>query len=156
MSAAASALDRATILNQAYRILQQTNFSKEDSSRAESLLALANSIDGAEDRFRVLRNNAVARELGLPRDSKLLRFLRGNTPNDRGIATYHEEQRAMDTSTGAVNFGTPLGAPLFRNQVIEAMKQYDQLYDMATWVPTASGQKYSMPSDDDTATSASR
>src|SRR5262249_60216237 len=34
------------------------------------------------------------------------------------------------------------------------MKQYDQLFDVVTWLPTESGAKFSIPSMDDTATSA--
>jgi HK97 family phage major capsid protein len=60
----------------------------------------------------------------------------------------------MDTGTGAGAFGSPLAAPLFLNSVIAAMKAYDGLYDAATWVPTKTGAKFSLPTVDDTAVSA--
>jgi len=60
----------------------------------------------------------------------------------------------MGIGGGAGSFGSPLTPPLFRDRVVQAMKQYDQLFDVATWLPTESGAKLSIPNMDDMATSA--
>src|SRR5262249_48449517 len=146
------ALDRSAILVQAHKLLSKTPFSKEDSARVESLLSLADSLDGSERRFAQMRIDNAKRELGLPTDSKLTRFLRKQAPEK---IYFEAESRDMGIGTGAGAFGSPLTPPLFRDRVIECMKQYDQLFDVATWLPTESGAKLSITSLDDTATSAS-
>jgi hypothetical protein len=42
------ALDRSVILLQAHKLLNKNAFSKEDSARVESLLSLADSLDGTD------------------------------------------------------------------------------------------------------------
>src|SRR5262245_16296013 len=109
-TASAVTTNRAVILAQAQRILNQTTFTKEDSSRVEGLLSLADAIDGAEARFAKLRVDAQRAELGLSRDSRLIQFFSGRTQADTwGVAVYREK-RDMDTSTGAGSFGSPLAA----------------------------------------------
>ena len=145
------ALNRSAILLQAHKLLNKTAFSKEDSSRVESLLSLANTLDGSETRFAQMRVNQAKRELGLPTDSKLTRFLRKQSSEKIYVES---ESRDMAIGTGAGAFGSPFTPPLFRDRVVQAMRQYDQLFDVATWLPTESGAKLSIPSMDDTATSA--
>src|SRR5262249_493603 len=120
------ALDRGAILVQAHKLLNKTAFSKEDSARVESLLALADSLDGSERRFAQMRIDTARRELGLPTDSKLTRFLRKQTPEKIYLEV---ESRDMGLGTGAGAFGSPLSAPLFRDRVIQSMRAWDQLFD---------------------------
>jgi HK97 family phage major capsid protein len=115
------------------------------------LLSLANTLDGSETRFAEMRVNQAKRELGLPCESRLLRFFRKQTPEK---IYFDSESRDMGVGTGAGAFGSPLTPPLFRDRVLQTMKQYDQLFDVATWIPTATGGKFSIPSMNDIATSA--
>src|SRR5947208_17027721 len=110
------ALDRSAILLQAQQLLNKAAFSKEDSARVESLLSLANTLDGSETRFAEMRVNQAKRELGLPCESRLLRFLRKQTPEK---IYFDSESRDMGIGTGAGAFGSPLVPPLFRDRVLQ-------------------------------------
>jgi len=53
------ALDRSVILLQAHKLLNKKAFSKEDSARVESLLSLADSLDGRETlKYELIRQSA--------------------------------------------------------------------------------------------------
>jgi hypothetical protein len=114
---ATPALDRASILAEVHKILHQKVFGKDDSSRVEHLLDLASSIDGAETRFAQARVNQAKRELGVPTDSKLLRFLRRQTEETR---YFEPELRDMDTTTGVGSsaFGSPFAPAGFLGRVV--------------------------------------
>jgi hypothetical protein len=140
---AQSAFDRSAILPQAHKLLNKTALSQEDSARVESLLSLANTLDGRKTRFAQMRVNQAKRELGLPTESRLTRF---PSQADSGKSISRPNPATWGAGPEHPLSGSPLTGPLFRGLVVQAMKQYDQLFDVATWLAIESGAKSNIPS----------
>lgn len=146
-----ASLDREALLAKAHRILSQPTFTKEDSSRAEGLLRLADSLDGTGAMLRSFRIEELAREMNIRSSGT------GRDPNYEaafrdflrlGKEGLTDEMRALAVGTdSAGGFITPAS---FADRFTISLKQHDQLFDVATLIETDKGTAFSFPMDDDT------
>jgi HK97 family phage major capsid protein len=148
---------RCDYLALAEEIVNQKPFSKENSARAEALIAMAQlvppTIGEARIRTQQLRDDLAP---GQPTDRELRRFFGGEKPEGKYFSA-GEGSIALRTYT-ALNEGTgsqggdavPVG---FHADVIEAMRAANGLFDAARWIFTKGVGVLNYPTSDDSSTS---
>ena len=146
-----STLNREALLARANRILNQPTFTKEDSSRCEQLLRLADSVDGTGRALRDFRIAEIERDMGIrgaatSRDPRIEAAFRDFLKH--GKEAIPEELRALAVGTdSAGGFITPQS---FADAFLISLQQADQLFTVATLAETAKGTACNFPIDDDT------
>ena len=153
---------RESLLAQANEILQRPSFSKEDSARCESLIALADQFTDKTD----LRNATLAarnRELGRPEpetDNRFMAYLRNGKPaltleEQRRIHPGREKTiRAAGEGVGTGNAGGYLVPQSFADRFETMLVQTDELFGLAMLFETRNGSATGYPILDDTANEA--
>ena len=160
-------MDRIALLAEADQLLHKSTFSKEDSSRVESLLRLADSITDRSD----LRRATLAQhdaELGRPApeiisaaDTKFFNYLRQGknalTPEER-VKVGSELQGAQIRAAQGVGTGSTGGytvPPSFADYFLSVLKQTDGIFELGTPWLTPTGSVSGFPMVDDIANAAS-
>jgi HK97 family phage major capsid protein len=159
-------MDRTSLLSQAHSILQKNNYTKEDSSKVESLLALADSlVDKSELRRATM--NARADELGRPRpivgtpDARFSAYLRQGKSaltSDELLRIHPGNERttviraAEGVGTGST--GGYLVPASFADRFETMLKATDPLFDLALLFETRTGSATGYPILDDTGAAA--
>jgi HK97 family phage major capsid protein len=149
---------KAQLLAEAERLTNKSSFSKEDSARVASLIALAQHapISRQEAALRSLH----ARESlapGQPSYAELRSFFAGARMEDGahfsggGGATVFRTYSPLGEGTGtAGGDAVPTG---FHSECLEAMKAADGLFRAAGWIFTKTGGLLNHPLSDDSSTS---
>jgi HK97 family phage major capsid protein len=154
--------DRATLLHQAEQILKQTSFSREDSSRVESLLQLADRYSDKSDLRRAAlqaRNIELGRPVEIPEPTPeaeqefRVYFARGTEglSEIRAEEMRKLERRALGTTTTAGGYLVPES---FSTRLESMLKKTDGLFEVATLFETSTGTATGYPVLEDTANSA--
>lgn len=145
---------RTELLSEVDRILHQPNLSREDSARAEQMLALADSLT---DKSELRRATTNARNVELGRvspevheptsaDTEFRTYLMANDVAQ--VRALEREQRAgLNATTGTA--GEYLAPAGFSQRVEMAMASYDQLFDACTTFTTQRGGEFFYPIVDD-------
>lgn len=145
-------LERDELLAEAQRLINKPNFSREDASRAQSLISLADSISPVANELRKMRMAAISAEMGIadPAHAQLYRLTQGVTqlPEvERHFLTalrfgrdhVPQEVRALSAAIGA-NGGFLVPESL-ANAVYSSMKAFDAIFspDVSTVIDTGTG-----------------
>jgi len=147
--------DRNTLLAEASALLKKSNFTREDSSRVESLLALSDRYEDQDSLRRATmaqRNRELGRTVGPPEPTPAYLEWRAYLANGKNAFTAErwaesrQEMRQQSTDTTAGGWLVPQG---YSDKFEVALKGYDQLFDVATlWQPsTGSITKYPILED---------
>jgi HK97 family phage major capsid protein len=163
-----AALTSEQWLAKAAELTRSATFSKEDSSRFESYLALHQAT--RQDHFdrEVFNTARQRRDASLRFDPATLAFFSGQktyrdalaseggrieTRRDQRVGAITELRSyvALNTSTTGEGggFSIPIG---FQGEVLQQMRQYDQLLDASRWIFTPTGNVWNFPAVDDTDT----
>jgi HK97 family phage major capsid protein len=151
-------LERARLLAQAEELIQKKPFTREDSSRADSLLRLAEAMvpqaaleEARQAKMANRERELSGRELDCDYDRAFYRWLRD--PSSGGVqelrrvlkmdSRYTAQATTTDTRGGEL---VPQG---FEVALLEIIKQSDPLYAAATPVPTGRGNAFAHPAIDD-------
>ena len=155
-------------LAKAAALTRSSTFTKEDSAKFESFMALHAAT--RQDHFdREVYNTArQRRDAGLRFDAATLAFFSGKKTQREALAseggvleTRTDQQRAAvtelrsytalntTTSGDAGGYTVPIG---FLAEVLQQARQYDQLLDASRWIFTPSGGVLDLPAVDPTAT----
>ncbi|HWY70902.1 MAG TPA: phage major capsid protein [Terriglobales bacterium] len=151
MSQLSSAEQRASYIAQAQALLAKPDFSKEDRSKFDALMAMADAHTAEADNYRLHRLNSVLAQEGVQRvfvassersevTKEIRRVLKG------------EVRTAM--SVGTNNAGGYLVPAQFEKELILMQKAAGPLYadsELLTNIPTADGGPRVMPASDDLA-----
>lgn len=158
--------DRAALLAEADQLLHKTSFTKEDSSRVESLLALADQLVDRHD-LRAARMAQHAIELGKPAniiakpDARFMAYLRGGPD----ALTLEEKQklhitgertrpiRAVQTA-GSGSGGGYLAPASFSDRFQTMLKLTDEIFEVAQLWESETGNAFNYPLVDDTGNAA--
>jgi HK97 family phage major capsid protein len=142
--------NRASLLAEAESHLRKSTFTKEDSSRVENLIRLADSLSDKNE-LRKARLAEYSRELGRP-------TLEASQPVDAQFLSYLRDGKDALAIRGAQSTTTTAGGYLvpaaFADTFATALAQYDNLFEVATLVETTSGTAFNYPIVDDIAESA--
>jgi HK97 family phage major capsid protein len=158
--------DRTTILAEVDSLLHKPNFSKEDSSRAEQLLSLADTlVDRSELRRAISQNRDI--ELGrVPSartsvDDRFFAYLRGNneilSQEERvRIGTHEGIKRGIKgyLGVGTGSTGGYIAPQSFADRFESILKQTDELFSLAMMFETTTGSPTGYPILDDTGAAA--
>lgn len=158
-------LNRDSVLSEVQRLLNKQPFSKEDKSRADSLLALADSLTPGSTELRKWKLAQDALAIGLdpalsPRQQAQFRMLEGVRESNQvfqdfqsalrfGIEHVSPERRALAVGTGGA--GGYLVPAAFSEILFSTLKGYDPLFDgnVVNLLETASGTQVPVPVIDD-------
>jgi len=158
-------LERDALLAQAQAILSKANFTKEDSSRAEGLLALADRLGKGAQRLRRAKVASDLLDLGIRSadnsgaaevEAEFREFLR-HGPSVLSDRTRREMSGAMQTRAegeGSGVVGGFLVSSSFRQELEIALKAYDNLFAIAGLWRSATGSAANIPILDDTFSTA--
>jgi len=157
-------LNRDSVLCEVQRLLNKSQFTKEDSSKAERLMQLADTLTPGATELRRHRLAELTAETAIHDPSRAQRYRLTEGVRELpqleiefdqalrfGREFVGEESRALSVAIGGS--GGFLVPQTFSNQVWESMKQYDNLLDPAvsTVVTTDNGSApMSLPLIDDT------
>jgi HK97 family phage major capsid protein len=158
--------NRTAILAEVDQLLHKPNFSKEDSSRAEQLLSLADSlVDRSEIRAEISRKRDI--ELGRqPQvrasvDEKFMAYLRSGpnslSPEERQKIGSSERRKPGIKGFLGVGNGSSGGYIVpqsFADRFESILKQTDELFSLAMMFQTATGSPTGYPILDDTGAAA--
>jgi HK97 family phage major capsid protein len=148
---------RDILLAEADAILHRPGFSKEDSSRVEQLLALADRTGERGQRLRLARIAQHEADAGIRSerseqlmgvDADFQRYIFGGKPT---IAPERRAQSITVDSGGGFIVPQP-----FRRVLEQSLKVYDQIFDVATRIESATGQATNIPIADDTSQQATQ
>ncbi|HTR22721.1 MAG TPA: phage major capsid protein [Terriglobales bacterium] len=157
-------VDRNRLLAEADSLLHRSTFTREDSARVESLLALA---DASIDRTELRRGTLAlhAEELGRPTpraatDSRFLSYLREgfsalNLEEKRLIGPERARPIKAAEGVGSGAGGGYIVPASFADTFFTILKQVDELFELATLFPTPTGSPTAFPLVDDVANAAS-
>ncbi|MBZ5679584.1 MAG: phage major capsid protein [Acidobacteriia bacterium] len=159
-------MDRNSLLAQAHQILQKSSYTKEDSAKVESLLALADSLIDHEP----LRRATIAqrdRELGRPAlvtaapvDLEFMAYLKGGRdalPPEKAAHIPPEKApriRAAGEGVASGSTGGYLVPSSWAQQFESMLVQTDQLLGAATLFLTPTGSAVNYPLLEDTSSEA--
>ena len=155
-------MDRNSLLAQAHSILQKNNYTKEDSAKVESLLALADACTDKEPLRRAVmaqRDVELGRQPSLPimrtLDAKFQAYMRGG----RGALDSADQAKILPENilpniTNAMAVGTGssggyLTPQQFSDRVAVVMQQYDEIFELAQLFETSNGAVAPYPLVDD-------
>jgi HK97 family phage major capsid protein len=145
-------IERDGLLQRAHALLNKPDFSREDSSRVESLLALADALEPRMGDLRRAKVLLAEKELGIRNElvaalpdteSSFRDFLR------HGKSAVSDKQRAL--AEGVDASGGYLAPQSFQDAVLANLKAYDELFEVCTVVRTSGGANFVYPLDDDSA-----
>jgi HK97 family phage major capsid protein len=149
---------RDALLSEADALLHKPGFTKEDSSRVESLLQLADRCGerGMQLRKARLAQHEAAAGMRTQRSESLLgideefrAYLFGGKK-----AIFPIEKRAQSITVDSS--GGYLVPQPFRRVLEESLKEYDQIFDVATRIESATGNATNIPIADDTSQQATQ
>ena len=165
-----TALTSEQWLAKAQELTRRDSFSKEDSAKFEAYMALHTaSRQSAFDR-EVYNTARQRRDFAMAFDPATLQFFSGrkvreavtsesgavletrvNTSGRQGSVTELRSYAALSTSTSgdAAGYAIPIG---FVAEVLQQMKQHDQLLEASRWIFTPGGGVLNLPGVDDTTT----
>ena len=165
-----TALTSEQWLAKAQELTRRDSFSKEDSAKFEAYMALHTaSRQSAFDR-EVYNTARQRRDFAMAFDPATLQFFSGrkvreavtsesgavletrvNTSGRQGSVTELRSYAALSTSTSgdAAGYVIPIG---FVAEVLQQMKQHDQLLEASRWIFTPGGGVLNLPGVDDTTT----
>lgn len=158
-STTTSQIQRDSVLARAHTLLNKPNFTKEDASRVESLLGLADQLAAEPGLSRLRRSRLTEIELDLGERTERTRAVETVRQDFLqalrfGKDSLPDERRALAVGTDAA--GGYLVPQSFADQVFVAMKGYDPLFDesVVTVIETVNGNACPVPLADDTSASA--
>lgn len=150
--------DRSQLLAEAESLLRKSNFTKEDASRVENLIRLADACsDKSQLRHALLEKHG--RELGLetrertqPENAEFRSYLMYGNEADVTESSFVHGERALAAGTEAA--GGYLVPASFADRFETVLCRYDQLFAVATLFETATGRETNFPILDDVANAA--
>src|SRR5208283_2332006 len=139
---------REKLLAEASSLCNKSHFSREDASKVENLIRLADAIDGGSasmevrrvklalhDAFAGIRTPDSEHLLGI--DAEFREYIFG------GLPVVPLERRAQSiTSDSAGGYLVPQP---FRRVLEQSLKRYDQIFDFATRIESATGNATNVP-----------
>jgi HK97 family phage major capsid protein len=161
MSTHTNLISRIHVLGEAQELLNKRNFTKEDRSKFESLLQMADAlatVPGTELRLRTKSfETAVTAE-----ERAFRNYLKGGRTglNDEDLKVLRKPE-ARDLTSGGAYPGSTAGflAPVaFEATVYAMLKQIDQLFDenVVTRIETERGTPVGIPNVEDTGNAATK
>jgi HK97 family phage major capsid protein len=141
---------KSAFLAEADELIHKPQFSREDASRVESILMMADRLPDGEP------VSQPSRELGrLPRNTEFMCYLargRDALEPERRSAIAQQIQNALTTTTDAS--GGYLVPQNFSDRFESVLKRYDGLFELAQLFETATGRATGFPLVDDVGVSA--
>jgi HK97 family phage major capsid protein len=162
-----SNLERDALLSEARTILSKQNFTKEDSSRAEGILNLADRLGEGAQRLRRAKTAAAELEIGVRNDdnsaageveAEFRQFLRHgpsvlSEKTKKEMAGGTAQTRAEGVGSGVA--GGFISPASFFAELMMSLRQHDQLFGIETVIQTRTGSPMTAPILDDTSVYAS-
>jgi HK97 family phage major capsid protein len=155
-------LERSSVLSEVQRLLPKTPFTKEDSSRCERLMQLADTLSPGAMELRKLRLAEVVAEQAVNDPSQATRYRQidgvrqlSQLEQDFNLAlrsgkdAVDPERRALAVGTGGQ--GGYLVPQAFSDGLWATLKAYDPLFnaDVVNLVETGTGSSFPIPINDD-------
>jgi HK97 family phage major capsid protein len=143
---------KTAFLAEADELIHKSQFSREDASRVESILAMADRLPADE---LANREPSHIRELGrLPHNTEFVNYIRAGKealdPEARS-AMARKIQNALTTVDAAGGYLVPQS---FSDRFETMLKRYDGLFDLATLFETSTGSSTGFPVLDDVGAAA--
>ena len=153
---------RTELLTEADALLRKSSFTKEDASRVDALIALADRTSPNAGEIRKARQAAINREINgateqrvvSSADRRFMRYLKGEKLGDLLPEMTAAERRAAQSATTGTAGGY-LVTPGFMEKLWTAIRTHDAIFELSTVFETPTGASAGHPILDDGANAAS-